>query len=205
MTTSLQTPSLASRVPESEVAEPAVDAAGSAWRWLWILLVVLFVFAATYALAWFNANQLTTRFVRDADASFAAGNYLDALVGYEKFDEQTQEYVNYGGYLAVEKIWSNRYSWPQPAAVAHALARSQEIIQQRLTLEAAEQYIQANIGKPAPYFGEIYLRLGELYEEDGSVTDARDIYESIPDLFASRPDLIEQAQAHLARLQDAGQ
>jgi hypothetical protein len=167
--------------------------------WAWIPLVIVFLFSAAYALSWFNAYWLTTRFVGDADASYSAGAYLDALVGYQTFDPELNEYVNVGGYLAVERIWSGRYSWPQPEAVQHAQTRSQEIIQQRLTITEAERYIRANIGRPAPYFGEIYLRLGELYEEDGSLVDAREIYESIPSLFANRADLIARAKAHLAR------
>ncbi|MCX6049228.1 MAG: tetratricopeptide repeat protein, partial [Chloroflexi bacterium] len=166
---------------------------------------VLLIFVGTYALAWTNAKQLTERFVRDADASYNAGKFTDALVGYQQFDQPTNQYVNYGGYLAVEKIWSNAYSWPKPAAVAHAAARTQEIVNQRLTVQDAEQYIQANTGKPgAPYFGEIYLRLGELYEQAGQTADAKDVYESMPDLFPDRSDLIQQAQAHLARLNGQG-
>jgi hypothetical protein len=85
--------------------------------------------------------------------------------------------------------------------VERARQRSAEIVQQRLTIEEAEDYIRANTGRPAPYFGEIYLRLGELYEQDGDPRSAREIYESIPSLFSNRPDLIEQAQAHLNRLE----
>jgi tetratricopeptide (TPR) repeat protein len=187
----------------SAAAEKEHSERSAFWRWLWILLAVVLFFGATYALSWFNAYRLTERFVADADASYAAGAYLDALVGFQTFDPATNDYVNVGGYLAVEKIWSGRYSWPQPPAVPHAQVRSQEIIDQRLTLAEAEQYIQANIGRTAPYFGEIYLRLGELYEAEGSLADAREIYESIPDLFANRPDLIQRSQEHLARL--AGQ
>jgi hypothetical protein len=91
---------------------------------------------------------------------------LNALVGYQKFDEKSNKYINYGGYVTVEKIWSNKYSWPVPAFVQESRQRSQEIINQKLTADQALQYIQENTGRPsAPYFGEIYLRLGELYEQ----------------------------------------
>jgi hypothetical protein len=201
MTTSIQPSTLSTTTGVTATAAKERETARAAWRWVWILLAVVLVFGATYALSWYNAYRLTERFVRDANATYDAGAYLDALVGYQTFDPDTNEYVTIGGYLAVEKIWSGRYSWPQPAAVQHAQARSQEIIERRMTIAEAEQYIQANIGKPAPYFGEIYLRLGELYEESGSLPDAREIYESISDLFPDRPDLIQRAQEHLARLQ----
>src|SRR4051812_29237467 len=202
MTISIQTPGITSPKIVTETTEKAVAGSRFSWRWVWIPLVVLLIFAGTYALAWYNADQLTTRFVGDADASYAAGKYVDALVGYQKFDQQQNQYVNYGGYLSIEKIWSNFYSWPQPAAVPHAQARTQEIVNQRLTVQDAEQYIQANTGKPgAPYFGEIYLRLGELYEQAGQTSDAKDVYQSMSNLFPDRPDLIKQAQAHLTRLQ----
>lgn len=201
MTTSIEKPALTTPQTVQETAEREVAGARFSWRWVWIPLLIVLIFAGTYALAWYNANQLTTRFVRDADASYAAGKYLDALVGYQKFDQQQNRYINYGGYLSVEKIWSNLYSWPQPAAVARAKARTQEIVNQRLTVQDAEQYIQVNTGKPAPYFAEIYLRLGELYEQAGQTNDAKDVYQSMSHLFPNRPDLIKQAQAHLARLQ----
>ncbi|MCE7988557.1 MAG: hypothetical protein DYG89_45955 [Caldilinea sp. CFX5] len=201
MTTSFPAPAATAPKPaptQESAAEAAAQRSGQ--RWLWGIVAVVLLFVGAFTLAWYNANQLTARFMADAEASYAAGNYLDALVGYQTFDAATNQYVNHGGYLAVEKIWSNPYSWPQPAAVVQAQARSQEIIDQRLTIKEAEQYIQANIGKPAPYFAEIYLRLGELYEAAGQISDARAIYESIPRLFTDRPDLSARAQAHLADL-----
>src|SRR5689334_626748 len=112
MTTSIERPALTTPQTVKETAEREVAGARFSWRWVWIPLLIVLIFGGTYALAWYNANQLTTRFVRDADASYAAGKYLDALVGYQKFDQQQNRYINYGGYLSVEKIWSNLYSWP---------------------------------------------------------------------------------------------
>ena len=84
---------------------------------------------------------------RDSEASFKAGDYLKALVGYQKFDATTNKYINYGGYLNVEKIWSSPYSWPQPPYLQQAVQRSQEVISQKLTVQQAEQYIQENTGR----------------------------------------------------------
>lgn len=199
MATSLQTPAAAPSTPAG--VEQVTAAPRFPWRYLLIVLVVIILFAATYLFAWYNAYHLTQRFMADAEASFAAGAYLDALVGYQEFDEEQNRYVMRGGYVAVERMWSAVYSWPQPAAVQQAQARSREIIEQHLTIADAEQYIQANTGRPgAPYFGEIYLRLGELYAAAGDRRAAADVYTSIPRLFANRPDLIEQAQQHLERL-----
>lgn len=168
---------------------------------LWLAaLGVILLFAAMYAFAWFQANRLSTRFAADADASYAAGNYLDALVGSEEFDQARNAYVTRGGYVQVERIWSDRYSWPRPAQEVRARERVNEIVNQHLTAKEAEDYIQANTGKPAPYFGEIYVRLGELYAQEGSARDAREIFESVPQLFPNRPDLIKRAQAGLAQL-----
>jgi tetratricopeptide (TPR) repeat protein len=198
MTASIQPPSL------SPAAQPeAVVAArpGFLRRALLVAFLAGLTFALTYAFAWFNASRLTARFIQDADTAYDQGEYLESLVGTERFDPQSNEYVKQGGYLNVEKIWSSSYSWPAPPEVERASQRTQEIVNQRLTIEMAEDYIRANTGRPAPYFGEIYLRLGELYEEDGDLPSARDIYESIIELFPNRPDLIEKAQAHLERLE----
>ena len=198
MTASIQPPSL-SPVAQPEAA--AVARPGFLRRALLVAFLAGLTFALTYAFAWFNASRLTARFIQDADAAYDQGEYLESLVGTERFDPQSNQYVKQGGYLNVEKIWSSSYSWPAPPEVERASQRTQEIVNQRLTIEMAEDYIRANTGRPAPYFGEIYLRLGELYEEDGDLPSARDIYESIIELFPNRPDLIEKAQAHLERLE----
>jgi tetratricopeptide (TPR) repeat protein len=198
MATSLQTPTT---VPQATGEAAAVIKPNK--RLYLIPLIVLGLFVVTYLIAWLNANQLTGRFLADANARYEQGEYLDALVGGEEFDPETSKYTKVGGYVDVEKIWSNPYSFPVPSAVEQARERIQETIYQYLTIPQAERYIQSNIGKPAPYFGEIYLRLGELYEQEGDLAAARDIYESIPELFPNRADLLELAEAHLQRLGDS--
>lgn len=198
MTTSIQ-PSSVSPAAQPEAA--AVVRPGFLRRALLIAFLAGLIFALTYTFAWFNASRLSARFIQDADATYNQGEYLESLVGAERFDPQINQYVKQGGYLDVEKIWSSSYSWPAPPELERASQRTQEIVNQRLTIEMAEEYIRANTGRPAPYFGEIYLRLGELYEQEGDLRSARDIYESILELFPNRPDLIEKAQAHLERLE----
>lgn len=198
MATSIQPSSV------SPAAQPEAAAAvrpGFLRRVLLATFLAGLLFALTYALAWFNASRLSARFIQDADAAYSQGEYLESLVGAERFDPQLNRYVKQGGYLDVEKIWSSSYSWPAPPELERASQRTQEIVSQRLTIETAEEYIRGNTGRPAPYFAEIYLRLGELYEQEGDLRSARDIYESIPELFPNRPDLIEEAQAHLERLE----
>jgi tetratricopeptide (TPR) repeat protein len=200
MTTSIQTPIL-TPVKTAEIPAPAVKA-GFGKKFLLGLLILVVLFLVTYALAWYNANLLATRFFQDAEASYKAGNFLDALVGYQKFDNPTNKYINYGGYLNVEKIWSSYYSWPLPPYAVQAMARSQEIINQKLTVQQAEQYIKNNTGRPGtPYFAEIYLRLGGLYEQTGDTKDAIDVYQSYAAQFPDRKDLIALAQQRLAALQ----
>jgi len=200
MNTSVQTPIL-TPVQTAETPAPAVKA-GFGKKFLLGLLILVVLFLVTYALAWYNANLLATRFFQDAEASYKAGNFLDALVGYQKFDNPTNKYINYGGYLNVEKIWSSYYSWPLPSYAVQAMARSQEIINQKLTVQQAEQYIKNNTGRPGtPYFAEIYLRLGGLYEQTGDTKDAIDVYQSYAAQFPDRKDLIALAQQRLAALQ----
>lgn len=204
MTTSLQTPTSNPIQATGEAAGTAAVATRSSLgkRFLFGLILLLLVFLITYAFAWYNANVLATRFFQDAEATFKSGDYLKSLVGYQTFDNKTNKYINYGGYLNVEKIWSSPYSWPQPPYVQQAVKRSQEIVNQKLTVQQAEQYIQNNIGRPGtPYFAEIYLRLGELYEQNGDAKDAIDVYQSFASQFPDRKDLIALAQQHLAKLQ----
>lgn len=197
MSASIQPPSIS---PAAQPEAAAVARPGFLRPALLVALLAGLIFALSYGLAWFNASRLSARFIQDADAAYNQGEYLESLVGAQRFDPQINQYVKQGGYLDVEKIWSSSYSWPVPPELQQASQRTQEIVNQRLTIEMAEKYIRANTGRPAPYFGEIYLRLGELYEQEGDLRSARDIYESILELFPNRPDLIEKAQAHLERL-----
>jgi tetratricopeptide (TPR) repeat protein len=207
MTTPLQTPNaIPIQVPDEAGSKAASAAAAGRARLrkriLLGLIILVATFVITYIIAWYNANQLATRFFQDSENSYNAGDYLNAMVGFQKFDDQTNQYVNYGGYLNVAKIWSSPYSWPMPSYVQKAVERSKEIISAKLTVEQAETYILENTGRPGtPYFAEIYLRLGELYEQNGDIEDAIDVYQSYASQFPDRKDLIEQAQQHLENLQ----
>jgi tetratricopeptide (TPR) repeat protein len=198
MTASNQSPSVP---PAAQPEAAAAVRPGFLRRALLVAILAGLLFTLTYAFAWFNASRLSARFIQDADAAYDQGEYLESLVGAERFDPRTNRYVKQGGYLNVEKIWSSSYSWPAPPELERASQRTQEIVNQLLTIEMAEEYIRANTGRPAPYFAEIYLRLGELYEQEGDLRSAQDIYESILELFPNRPDLIEKAKAHLERLE----
>ncbi len=170
---------------------------------LYVVLGVLLLAAGTYALAWYRAYHLTQTFMQNAAESFAEEEYLNALTGYEVFDEEANRYVYRGGYGQVALIWADPYAWPRPPALAGAQARTEEIIQERLTLEDAEAFIEENIGQNNPYLGRIYLRTGELYEVDGDEDDAADVYEEVIDAFPNDTALVERATAHLERLEAA--
>jgi hypothetical protein len=165
------------------------------------VFAVALLFVLTYAFAWTQANRLSTGYLADADQLYAQGDYLKALVGYQDFDPNTNRYVTHGGYMQVERIWINRYAWPAPAGVQRARQRIDEIVNQKLTIDQAEQFIQENTGKQNPYFGVIYLRLGELYEQNGRTQDAVGVYQDVVQTFKDQPDLVQTAQAHLAKLQ----
>jgi tetratricopeptide (TPR) repeat protein len=177
------------------------DAGGRLARHVLLALaLVATVFVGTYGLAWFRASQLAATFLADADRSYAAGKYIDALTGYEELNPATNAYVTHGGYMKVAKIWASPQAWPRPAGAAQAQARIDEILSQKLTIADAEAFIQANVGKPNPYMGTIYLRLGELYEQSGDLKGARSVYTDIANLFPDEADLIARASANLARL-----
>ncbi|MBK8989225.1 MAG: hypothetical protein IPM39_24705 [Chloroflexi bacterium] len=183
-----------------ETPVPAAPSRLKQWRFPLIALAVTAVFVMTYALAWWDAQRLTTTYTADANASFEAGNYLEALTGYEEFDQERNEFVHYGGYADIERIWRGQYARPVPASVASAKVRIEEIINERLTIEQAEQFVLRNIGRANPYLGIVYLRLGELYEADGDMVSAEDIYREVLGSFRSQPELVERAQANLTRL-----
>ncbi len=174
--------------------------AGRRAYWLIALLVVVLIFS--YVLAWTSAYRLSQGYLQDADASYDSGEYLNALVGYREFDDAQQKYVDRGGYMEVERIWRDRYAVPVPPEVARSRERIDEIVNERLTIDDAESFVQENIGRSNPYLALLYLRLGELYEADGSERDAEDIYSSFADLFPNETDLITRAEQNLERLEN---
>lgn len=186
--------------PTSSAPAPVVSP-GNRRRWLFLLAVLLVLVLGSYALAWYSAYGLSQSYLSDADASYDAGEYLNALVGYREFDEAQQKYVDRGGYMEVERIWGDQHAQPVPPDVARARERIDEIVNEWLTIEDAESFVQENIGRSNPYLALIYLRLGELYEAEGSERDARDIYESFADLFSNEAELTARAEANLARLE----
>ncbi len=166
-----------------------------------LLIGVVVIFFLTYLLAWWDVYRLSRTYLKDADTSYNEGHYLDALRGYEEYDRAEKKYIQYGGYIQVQRIWNNKYAVPAPSQVQRADTRIDEIINERLTTADAEVFVQENIGRSTPYMGMIYLRLGELYEIDGQLRDAEDIYTSIPDLFPNDQALINRAMVDLENLQ----
>ena len=189
-------------VPPNETAA-TVETPRRRFLWLYVLLGIALLTTGTYAFAWYRAYRLSMRFMDNAAESFQAGEYLNALTGYDEFDEAADRYVYRGGYGQVALIWADPYAWPRPAALAEARARTDEIIRQRLTIDDAEAYIEENVGQRSPYLGRIYLRTGELYEEEGDADDAADVYEEVIDAFPGDAALVERATAHLERLEAA--
>ena len=196
----------ATPIGTAPTAVPPVEQAGGRGRVLRRVLLglglLLLLFAGTYAFAWSRAQSLARTYTADADASYAEGEYLNALTGYEEFDEEANAYITRGGYAKVARIWADPNAWPRPAGVEHAQQRIDEILQQHITIEEAEGFIQANTGRNNPYLGIVFLRLGELYAEEGDERSAEDIYEEIPELFPNEPDLIARAQENLAGLEE---
>ena len=190
-----------------EASPQEQETTGSRLSWLrtpLIIAAILVLFAVTYGFAWRRAYTLSETFMQNAQASFEQGDFVDALSGYDTYDEATGSYVFQGGYAQVVNIWNNSYAWPVPATVEDAEQRIDEIINQHLTLADAEGFIQANTGRASPYLGAVYLRTGELYEQDDP-RNAQEVYETIPELFPNQPELVEQAEERLSRLEQGGQ
>lgn len=182
----------------SESAVPAARPESRRFVIIAIGAVVLFIVA--YGMAWGSAYRMTMTYLDDAAKSAQEGRDLDALMGYKVYDQSSKRYVPHGGYVQVRNIWSSSYAVPRPAEAETVQQHIDEIINQRLTIDEAEQFVQENIGQSNPYLGMIYLRLGELYEADGRLKDAKDVYSSFADLFPDENALIERAKANLEKL-----
>jgi tetratricopeptide (TPR) repeat protein len=170
---------------------------------IYILIATVILLVGGYALAWLSAMRLTQAYFVDAETSFENGEYLNALTGYSEYVEATGRNEFRGGYSQIVNIWADRYAVPAPGEVTTARERIDTIINQHLTIDEAERFVQRNIGRSNPYIGPIYLRLGELYEAEGDLDTAEEIYADVIDSFRTDTTLVEQAQAHLDRLAEA--
>jgi tetratricopeptide (TPR) repeat protein len=171
------------------------------WRRTLIIgAIVVGLFVTGYVLAWYNAYRLSSRFLAEAEAAYARGAYLHAFMGYEEILPEANQRVRRGGYYQVANVWRDPYAWPRPAFVAQANTCIQAILWDHLTIEDGERFVRENAGLPNPYFADVYLRLGELYETDGDHRSAIEIYRDIPQLFRNRPDLIARANQRLVQL-----
>lgn len=169
-------------------------------RILVIVLVVIGLFAFTYALAWYNSFRLGGEFFNDAEAAYGEGRYLDALIGSEEVDVEANTRVQRGGYYQAYKLWGSRYANPKPEFILTARQRIAEIVQSRLDISQAETFIQMYTGRNHPLYPDVYYRLGQLYEAEGDRPSAIDIYRDCAELFPNRPDITQAAKDKLAEL-----
>ncbi len=62
-------------------------------RPLIIVLIVVVLFGSSYAYAWLNVYSLSKTYYRQAEASYRAGKYIEALMGYKDYDAARERYV----------------------------------------------------------------------------------------------------------------
>ncbi len=175
----------------------------STWaRVLIIVLGIVVYIIINYALAWIDAYRLSSRLMADADSSYNSGAYMQAFMGYEQRDPVSGKSITKGGYVDVLHVWSDAYSWPLPQSLLEkGKARLQDIMNNHMTIADAENFITAFSGLDNPYLGDVYLRLGELYQQSGDRATALSVYKDVADLFTDRPDIILQAQEHIKKLE----
>lgn len=163
--------------------------------------IILGLFLVGYVLSWFRAYSLSRQFLEDAEAAYARGDYLDSFMGYEEIQPATGQRLEFGGYYDIVHMWRDEYAWPKPSLVEIAEGCIEEVIASDLTIPDGELFVQENIGLNNPYFADVYLRLGELYEESGDKRTASEIYRDVIKLFPEREDIIARAEEHLTVLQ----
>ena len=166
-----------------------------------VILVIAILFAGTYALAWFNSYNLSRTYYRQAEASYRAGRYIEALMGYKDYDAAHGRRVFVGGYAQVVNIWEHPWALPRPAVYEEARAKVREIIHQKFTREDAQLFLDRYLGRENPYLGEVMLRMAELYEEEGDDENALETYRLVISSFRTDRALVERAKERVAALE----
>lgn len=166
-----------------------------------VILVIAILFAGNYACAWFNSYSLSRTYYRQAEASYRAGRYIEALMGYKDYDAAHGRRVFVGGYAQVVNIWEHPWALPRPAVYEEARAKVGEIIHQKFTREDAQLFLDRYLGRENPYLGEVMLRMAELYEEEGDDENALETYRLVISSFRTDRALVERAKERVAALE----
>ncbi len=169
-------------------------------RLLFVALAVAGLFIIGYLLAWIDSSSLAGEFYASAEAAYQEGRYLDALTGYDVIDPATKERTAHGGYFQITRLWGNNGALPKPANYDRAVERINDIIYHKLDISTAEAFIQRYTGRSHPFFPDVYLQLGRLYEQSGDQATAIEIYKECARLFPNRADITQAALADLERL-----
>jgi len=165
------------------------------------VLAAVVLFAGTYALAWFNSYNLSRTYYRQAEASYRAGRYIEALMGYKGYDQAHKRRVFVGGYAQVVNIWEHPWALPRPAIYEEARAKVMEIIHQKFTRQDAQLFLDRYLGRENPYLGEVMLRMAKLYEQEGDDESALEVYHLITESFRADRALVERAKERAAALE----
>lgn len=166
-----------------------------------VVLAVVVLFAGNYACAWFNSYNLSRTYYRQAEVSYRAGRYIEALMGYKDYDEARGRRVFVGGYAQVVNIWEHPWALPRPAVYEEARAKVGEIIHQKFAREDAQLFLDRYLGRENPYLGEVMLRMAELCEEEGDEESALETYRLVISSFRANPALVERAKERAAVLE----
>lgn len=155
-----------------------------------------------YGVAWIQLNGMSSKYYKDAMASFEKGDYAIALKGKKIEKEDRSGYEFMGGFQQVNDIWSSRYAFPKPSSYKKSKDMVDEIINTKIDIKTGtdmfKQYFQIDRG----YLGKIMLKVAEQYLKADDVESAVETYKLIQEAFPQNIKVLDEANKKLEELSE---
>ena len=164
-----------------------------------IIIVLLFI-SLSYLWVWFETYNRTSKFYQQASYNTEQGNYMSALKGKRTLNHDESGYVFKGGFQQVIEAWDSPYAIPKPDIYKKSEESINTIINKKIDIATGNRIFQSYFKLDNKYLPEILLRIGDLQEEQGQLSKAKDIYTMVLEAFARNKEAAKYAEEKLNQL-----
>lgn len=136
-------------------------------NYLAIVTIVFAIFLAGYLAAWQQVNSFAIESFKHSEDMEKAGKYVNALNGYQIFDEKLQKYVTWVGYVQISKMFEGFFVFSRPAIVQKAKKKIMYLIS-NMPLSELERYFNMTVRSRNPYILYVAAELIRKYKNLGN-------------------------------------
>ena len=165
-----------------------------------IFLIILAVIFLSYGWVWFESYHMFKQYYKQAMQNYDNGEYIIALKGDQVLSEDQTRYIFEGGFQQAMDIWSSPYALPKPKLYWDTQEKIRTIIDEKIDIEMGKEAFKKYFQLDNKYLGDILLRMGDLYIQQGNTNKAEETYTIVKDAFARDVELLTKAEERLSAL-----